>query len=511
MLLLFAGCFVIWLVLFVLYMKHSISWIVVVPLYAILLIFMWDNCHLLYKSKNQPRHLDSTATYAHFSAIDKENLLVFPRLSLASPVDLILKSGDCLYIPAGWWHWIKTTQPTHAVNFWWSKDEKADGTIPYRFKYSGKTVDWKPLINEPVTVWQSDGMSQTRQTTLGEFLGSKKNNEYVITLADFNAGNANVGLKQKLRNQITVPQFLKETNVDFNVWISNGKHDTGLHYDDESGVLCVLEGEKQVTLYPPSDTPFLYAYDVEYKWLNTVPVQCRYNSFFFSGKELRGKPSSHLLYETCRHLPCVLAMISKLHKQNAPHRLVWGYKKYADHVQWEIYKYDLAENPCVQSWDLFIEKPNLGEQTHFYYALHGGEKQLPFWGRGTKKTKGKAEEEEAKIFVLDTYDSFARNYAKHMKRLGYESISEKFKDTILQKFTCYELCIHNKTCNQIYVQYLGIAMEEFIQFLYSQNYDKNLVQHVVENKKNYEINFEITVVYDIETQQILRSAFYGNL
>ena len=37
-------------------------------------------------------------------------------------------------------------------------------------------------------------------------------------------------------------------SYDFNVWISSGKHDTGLHYDDEDGVLTLLEGSKEITL-----------------------------------------------------------------------------------------------------------------------------------------------------------------------------------------------------------------------------------------------------------------------
>ena len=43
-----------------------------------------------------------------------------------------------------------------------------------------------------------------------------------------------------------------------NFWLNNGNIDTGLHYDDNHGLLCLFSGKKVVTLFPPSDTKYLY-------------------------------------------------------------------------------------------------------------------------------------------------------------------------------------------------------------------------------------------------------------
>jgi hypothetical protein len=52
-----------------------------------------------------------------------------------------------------------------------------------------------------------------------------------------------------------------------------------------------------------------------------------------------------------------------------------------------------------------------------------------------------------------------------MKKLEFENIKDKFKNIILNKYSCYEISIFNKTKNQIFVLYLGITNEEFLNFL----------------------------------------------
>ena len=33
-------------------------------------------------------------------------------------LDAVLGPGDALYIPAGWWHYVRSITPSFTVNFW---------------------------------------------------------------------------------------------------------------------------------------------------------------------------------------------------------------------------------------------------------------------------------------------------------------------------------------------------------------------------------------------------------
>ena len=74
-----------------------------------------------YKSINESKHKDNESLYAHFSQIDKYNYLLFPKLIFCNPIYINLKGGESLYIPKNWWHWIKTTEKTFAINYWFKK------------------------------------------------------------------------------------------------------------------------------------------------------------------------------------------------------------------------------------------------------------------------------------------------------------------------------------------------------------------------------------------------------
>jgi hypothetical protein len=161
----------------------------------------------------------------------------------------------------------------------------------------------------------------------------------------------------------------------------------------------------------------------------------------------------------------------------------------------------------------YPDQAELSNQEHYYYKL-GDQHQvgLPFWGYG-KYREGDVLLEESKIFVIDSYGSFTGNYDEYMTELGYESIKERFRDLILNKYTCYDVCIHNKKPGEIFVQYLGLTNEEFVEFLTVNNYPPHLINFVVNQMKagTYNLNNEITIVYNTETQEVVRSGFYGNL
>jgi hypothetical protein len=60
---------------------------------------------------------------------------------------------------------------------------------------------------------------------------------------------------------------------------------------------------------------------------------------------------------------------------------------------------------------------------------------------------------------------------------------------------------------------MGLSNKEFIEFLMENNYPSYIIDFINQQIKlnKYNINNEITIVYDTNTLDIIRSGFYGNL
>jgi hypothetical protein len=50
----------------------------------------------------------------------EEALRKYPLYNSAEYVDLILEEGECLYIPLGWWHYVRSLSVSFSVSFWWN-------------------------------------------------------------------------------------------------------------------------------------------------------------------------------------------------------------------------------------------------------------------------------------------------------------------------------------------------------------------------------------------------------
>lgn len=44
----------------------------------------------------------------------------FPRFMEARYVETVLGEGECLYIPVGWWHYVRSLEVSFSVSFWWN-------------------------------------------------------------------------------------------------------------------------------------------------------------------------------------------------------------------------------------------------------------------------------------------------------------------------------------------------------------------------------------------------------
>jgi hypothetical protein len=201
---------------------------------------------------NLKRHLTSEHEYAHFSSIDHTNYLFTPSLLLTHPQRFTLNPGQSIWIPRKWWHWVRTQGPSTAVNFWMPPQIGSSQT-PFILKDFEQPPELLTVIEESI------GKSEIWKTSFDIILENHKikdDNEYIITIEGFKKNNRFKRLNEDILT--TAKKYAKiPPGSDMNLWISKGYHDTGLHYDDKDGILTVLSGTKELTLYPPTDTPYL--------------------------------------------------------------------------------------------------------------------------------------------------------------------------------------------------------------------------------------------------------------
>lgn len=57
--------------------------------------------------------------------IEAPDVARFPLALEAEYVDVVLGPGDSLYMPSGWWHYVRSLTPSNSVNFWFEKDPDA--------------------------------------------------------------------------------------------------------------------------------------------------------------------------------------------------------------------------------------------------------------------------------------------------------------------------------------------------------------------------------------------------
>ncbi len=69
-----------------------------------------------YREGLDPRRV--TATHS-MSALDLDPARPFDERGLVPDLELELQAGDGIFIPYGWWHRVRTLEPSIAVNRWW--------------------------------------------------------------------------------------------------------------------------------------------------------------------------------------------------------------------------------------------------------------------------------------------------------------------------------------------------------------------------------------------------------
>jgi hypothetical protein len=482
-------------------------------------------------AENIKRHLTNEYHYAHFSKITKSNWCLTPSYFFAHPKTVYLNAGEALWIPKGWWHWIESLDASIAINFWSEYSDYDSKDTPHvicdTYQTDGLRCKIREyLSNTKVDIWQSD-IDEIKTD-------APTKNAYIISLPGYSTTDKlNKELFEHIDADIEIPPMFDET-VDKNFWISLGYHDTGLHYDDYFGLLCVLEGKKKITLYPPSDSKYLHPHSIIPAWASKKPVVFEYNTYTFVS-ELDSRynfPSSRLLYESIEDgNKTILKTISAVAERVSD--VVWGCKLKDGVMRWELYMYhylsDMSygkneklgnfsiggimlpddiftrEDLIIHSFDIKLDSKPVEPELHMYYRLSDFEK--PFYGYGETVLNGTIVPESN--YVLDEQDAFYANYGKYMEKIKGEDDHCKM---LVRLYKCKDICVFNKNAQEFFIMYIGISLADFVPFLEKYGYPEKLISHVIEYKNKYEnIKHEIAIVFNKKTLDVVRTAFYGLL
>jgi hypothetical protein len=536
-------------------------------------------------STNSGGHLYNSSKYAHFSQVTTSNQDHFPLFKKASPITIRVDKGECLTIPKKWWHHVKSFgSRCLSVNFWYDNGDKPSlSEIPT--KILDAISDWKALhkwSNEyliekidakiPGGVWLIfDNFACRKPISVADFVSKYsdgKNYAYLITPSDFEIGlddtqHNNIRILEILDGDFKIPFPEQMSNANANFWMNFGGLDTGLHFDDEDGLLCVIDGYKEVILYPPSDTEYLYPYPSE-----PVELSHSYNIFFYNlykkGPILNTSVSMATLLEVCLHkAPNVAKIAKKLQQKYGIGKIVYGVKnlngvvryefyfygihnefgkdvksvnfyKNEDHnSQWELSKYmefhsklfphdvyDISKvdraGLCIFSIDLTEEDVIMGRtpNLNLYYSP-SEDINLPFLL--FEKTYYKNSDQKVRSVVwTEEYATMFASVHIFVERCLKIGISKEDATNIINfavktQYQCTIVSIFNKG-NQIGLYFFGIKFQPFLEFLDTYNYPGQLIELCLSKKNDIaQMNLEVGFHFEKKSQTStpLRSAFYG--
>jgi len=464
---------------------------------------------------NIKNHSNCSSLYGHFSLIENINdLSKYPNLKKTNPQTYILKEGEGIIIPKNWWHHVESGEKMLGCNFWTSSNLSENPT-----KINHKIVfDKNKLENEQVLIWKSSQKaikSPIKSSKFKDWFNSKTSNEYIWTPENYTKFRKNNYIAKKLLPQIPIPKILKNTNnnFEFHFMACNKSHTTNLHYDDQDGVLCVVEGQKKITLFPPEDTKNLYPIEFKkYPWKDSPAIDCVYNLNRI-GKKIKGKSSADLLYETCKHNTGVLSSISKVIKtfhgsNNVSNKTIYGFKQSLNEgiydTKWELYKYN---SKTIESYEILNERNKDGKYIPNFMDLY----YISTVGENTYK--GLVYRKDKKLtkrgnYIIDTYKGFKNNFDSYWGELNYPSnLYNWVKDEVIKKYKTDYFCIHQKNNSEFYCQFIGISNEDFLKFLIEYKYNQDLIDFY--SKNDFNISNEIAIVFDKITKKPIRTAFYG--
>lgn len=516
------------------------------------------------------RHKENSK-YAHYSRINKHNFKNY-NLKNTHPKKFTLEKGECLFIPRGWWHWIVSKPNTKAYNIWF-KNDKIKQNKP--FVLSEKInccINNNSLIqilkNTKIIVY-NENINDEYEMTISEYITLNIKNSYVITLNDVYSQNRII--IDKIIKYLPIPLFLNDipiTKDNVNFWFNINEMDTGMHFDDDDGILCIIDGIKEILLFPPEDSLLLDGYIYQIYWINNKIEDLLYNTYTLRNNCLINSHNklhnNILLLFSIQNLE-IIRYINNLCGIFGQNNIIYGVKCDLDgNIRYEYYfytysKYDKSyvdnhslnnvnkqlskelfnsikkisldniktENLIIHSFDLYninntvlFNKPNESPKISLYYNLHPNNSfERPFYGK-LYEYDGLKYSDEYLFILTDT------NYIVNNVSIVLNNIHLKIKpEIIISLISKYkyvpDICIYNKGKNNnkllFCIQYFGLSNQDFYDFLIKYKYPETLINFYYKNNNKFDyVNKEITIHFELdenmnENIRVLRTAFYGCL
>jgi len=208
-------------------------------------------------------------TFIHDTRYSRINTLdpdprEFPLFYKAKKYEYYLNSGERLFIPRNWYHFVESepdpdTGLNVAVNFWFVEDTHM-GVRVKRHTISCKDVfediGQRPLkcsksrdncfLSTNQAHWYPDKTFGWETFSLDDFLEINNPQYYVV--------------QNKIENsKLNIDENFQI--ISTNIWINRGNCRTSMHEDGEDNWLCQVSGRKRIILFPPSERPNLYTYN----------------------------------------------------------------------------------------------------------------------------------------------------------------------------------------------------------------------------------------------------------
>ncbi len=499
---------------------------------------------------NYRKHLYENNNYGHFSNITANNIFLYPKYLLAKKYKYNLKVGDCLFIPKKWWHWVISETNTLAINYW-VNDNIVNKKKPFHEKNYIQKLNIKDfydkLNNTKINYYNSDidiGYENINFNKINKNLPKGG----ILTLKTY---INNPEFKSILKNYIKHPDIIVNNSLEdnFNLWYNVTKMDTGLHYDDMDGLLCVLEGEKTVYLYPPSESKYLYPHDLQPKWIKHNFEDIEFNIYLSNNIINKKLPSSKILFQSftnTRNENCKI--VDFLYKKYGMNKIIYGIKcdKNNGKIWWEYYFYNIDKyrktnkvptnkyklnNKLIKDLVILnildslsikdIPKNIINNSLIISFEVHEDKKvndidlTIPVEKKLTQPFHAQTYSVKLKdfknTFIFDKMTNFIANIDEHLTYIKLNEYKEQILNELNKYKYVYYMAIYKKG-NMITLLYYGLNMNDFLDFLKENNWPEHFTKWYENNKDDLKhIKREIAVNYKIIDNNLIieRTSLYG--
>ncbi len=252
---------------------------------------------------------------------------------------------------------------------------------------------------------------------------------------------------------------------------------------------------------------------------------------YFPKGDLDGRlRSSELLFTTFDICNCpteFFSLVKKIRLEIGINRTVWGAKLKNNELSWEYYFYNFEKNnPRISVPDI------LNILTPFYRSQLCINPKLPYFMFSfdiTKLNMQRGKLSSIHIYIMEPIDGLGRSYRiekngtkmenyyiffdklsqkpeilRKLKQSAFIDLNEHCLDDILipQLSDCRSVCVANKsTCDGIY--FVGINISQFIWFLKTFKYPRQLINFVNHNKHRLDyLNFDVGFDFIMKRRRI---------